>query len=99
MTLRQHFAYVLEREELVYPLADGTTPPPVEPSRWRGARIGGGHGGDHGAQDWQVTAVGHLVRERQVSGARVVIQMEGFARSAAAIRDIILYATRHPGSF
>eukprot|EP00662_Eupelagonemidae_sp_cell21_P020178 gene20178-60039_t len=76
MTLRQHFAYVMDREELVYPLADGSTPPPVEPPRWRGARIGTGHGSDHGAQDWQ----------KQVSGARVVLQMEGFAKSAAAVK-------------
>jgi len=65
MTCRQTFAYVLEREELVYPLADGTTPPPLEPPRWRGAGIGKDHGGDNGAQDWQVTCVGHLVREKQ----------------------------------
>ena len=73
MTLRQHFAYVLAREELVYPLSDGTTPPPLEPPRWRGACGPKDHGGDHGAQDWQVTAVGHLVREHQVQGARIVL--------------------------
>ncbi len=83
---REHFAYVLEREELAYPRAWGQDPPPpVEPPRWRGAKIPG-HGSDHGAQDWQVTAAGHLVREKQVSGAKVVIDLEGFKKSVAALR-------------
>ena len=56
----------------------------MEPPRWRGAKAG--HACDLGAQDWQVTAVGHLVREKQVTGARVVLNLEGFEKSAAAIR-------------
>jgi len=36
----------------------------MEPNRWRGAYVKE-HGGDHGAQDWQVTATGHLARERR----------------------------------
>ena len=35
MTLRETFAYLLAREELAYPLADGAPPPaPLEPCRW-----------------------------------------------------------------
>ena len=87
MTPRQHFAYVLAREELNYPPELGADPPkPIEPPRWRGAKSGPAC--DLGAQDWQVTAVGHLVREKQVSGARLVLNLEGFEKSAAAIRGM-----------
>ena len=35
MTLRETFAYLLAREELTYPMTDGSPPPPpLEPCRW-----------------------------------------------------------------
>ena len=35
MTLQETFAYLMAREELAYPMADGSPPPaPLEPCRW-----------------------------------------------------------------
>jgi len=57
-------------------------PEPIEPPRWH-ANPGKDHGADHGASDWQVTMTGHLVREKQVSGARLALDMDGFRGHAA----------------
>ncbi len=59
--------------------------PPLEPSRWRGARKE-----DFLAQECQAAMVNHLQRERQVKSTRAVVNMSGFGEM------INLFATMTP---
>eukprot|EP00660_Eupelagonema_oceanica_P003475 gene3475-19147_t len=78
MSLRETFAYVLHKEEPMYPDVGGETREPMEPSRWRGGRRN-----DFGVLDFQVTTIGHIQREMEVKNVRAVVSMDGYQSKPA----------------
>ena len=76
LSLRDWNAYLMQREELHYPAADGTLPPVVQPSRWSGAdRVAAASF----ATERQVCAGCLLEREQQIHNVRAIVNAPGFA--------------------